>query len=82
VLDQVTHSSVNVVHDAADGFEILVGGVVDVPVLIPFAGGNRARCAAAHGVTGVVLGEDLGRDGPAGVVDAGKQHRGSLVNGA
>src|SRR5438067_11959126 len=57
--DQPLDTLVDLVPDAANRFEILIGRVVELPVLVFLAGVDRTRVAAAHGDHGVSGAEAL-----------------------
>src|SRR5215217_1490276 len=62
--EQSLHAASDVVANSPDAVEIGVGGVVDIPVLVAFAGVDRAGVAAHrdHGVGGLhdLVGHRLG----------------------
>src|SRR5437764_1276070 len=57
--DQPLDTLVDLVPDAANRFEILIGRVVELPVLVFLAGVDRTCVAAAHGDHGVSGTDDL-----------------------
>src|SRR5262245_58945781 len=48
VRDQPPDAGVDLVPDAADRLDVLAGGIVQRPVLVPLARVDRARVATAH----------------------------------
>src|SRR5918994_4103131 len=82
VVEQPPHASGDVVTDPANAFQFRLGGVVDLPVLVPLAGVDRTSVAAAHRDDRVGRADDLvgNRLGELlADVDAELRHRGDDI---
>ena len=55
----ITGTTLDVVADFSDRHEVLAGRIFDFPVLVAFAGINRARIAATHGDNDVSSAHDV-----------------------